>query len=188
MSALDLHCFAWAFSICGEQGFLFAVLCGLLILVASLVAEHRPQIGRLQELQHVDSVVGAHGFTCSAACGIFLTRAGTHAPALTDGWVLIHCATREVPANSFFINIVCYHIRYLFFSLFLGYWISPKNNLGSFVPEIRHSIANLLCSLNQELSILYADQFHCPICKYACCGNTCLWLRKKKMCTLKHKK
>ena len=30
----------WAFSSCGEQGFLFIVVCGLLIAVVSLVAEH----------------------------------------------------------------------------------------------------------------------------------------------------
>ena len=38
-----------AFSVCREQGFLFPVLSGLLILVASLVTEHRPQTGRLRE-------------------------------------------------------------------------------------------------------------------------------------------
>ena len=30
-----------AFSSCGEQGLLFVVVCGLLIVMASLVAEHR---------------------------------------------------------------------------------------------------------------------------------------------------
>ena len=71
----------------------------------------------------------------------------------------------------------------LFFRLFLGYWVSPKNDLGSSVPENRHNTVNLVYSLNQKLSILCADQFHCPICKYACYENTCLWLRKK--CVLK---
>ena len=32
---------AWAFSSCGERGLLFIVVHGLLIVVASLVAEHR---------------------------------------------------------------------------------------------------------------------------------------------------
>ena len=32
----------WGFSSCGERGLLFIVVCGLLIAVASLVAEHRP--------------------------------------------------------------------------------------------------------------------------------------------------
>ena len=40
LAALGLHCCAWAFSSCGEQGLLFVVVRGLLIAVASLVAEH----------------------------------------------------------------------------------------------------------------------------------------------------
>ena len=41
MAALGLCCCAWAFSSCGERGLLFAVVCGLLIVVASLIVEHR---------------------------------------------------------------------------------------------------------------------------------------------------
>ena len=40
MAALGLHCYAWAFSSCGEWGLLFIALHGLLIVVASLVVEH----------------------------------------------------------------------------------------------------------------------------------------------------
>ena len=40
MAALGLHCCAWAFSSCGERGLLFVAVHGLLIAVASLVAEH----------------------------------------------------------------------------------------------------------------------------------------------------
>ena len=39
-AVLGLCCYAWAFSDCGEQGLLFVAVCGLLIAVASLVAEH----------------------------------------------------------------------------------------------------------------------------------------------------
>ena len=39
---------AWAFSSCGEQGLLFVAVHGLLIAVASLVAEHGLQTCRLQ--------------------------------------------------------------------------------------------------------------------------------------------
>ena len=42
LAVLGLHCFTWAFSSCSEQGLLFIVVCGLLIAVASLVAEDRP--------------------------------------------------------------------------------------------------------------------------------------------------
>ena len=39
MAVLGLRCCAQAFSGCGEQGLLFVVVHGLLIAVASLVAE-----------------------------------------------------------------------------------------------------------------------------------------------------
>ena len=41
LAALGLRCRAQAFSSCGERGLLFVAGCGLLIAVASLVAEHR---------------------------------------------------------------------------------------------------------------------------------------------------
>ena len=41
LAALCLHCSAWAFSSCGERGLLFVAVRGLLIAVASLVADHR---------------------------------------------------------------------------------------------------------------------------------------------------
>ena len=41
LAVLGLRCCARAFSSCGEQGLLFVAVHGLLIVVASLVAEHR---------------------------------------------------------------------------------------------------------------------------------------------------
>ena len=38
--ALGLHCCTWALSSCVKQGLLFVAVHGLLIAVASLVAEH----------------------------------------------------------------------------------------------------------------------------------------------------
>ena len=40
LAALGLRCCVQDFSGCGEQGLLFVAVCGLLIVVASLVAEH----------------------------------------------------------------------------------------------------------------------------------------------------
>ena len=40
LAVLGLHCRVRAFSSCGEKGLLFVVMRGLLIAVASLVAEH----------------------------------------------------------------------------------------------------------------------------------------------------
>ena len=41
LAVLGLCCYAQAFSSCGEQGLLFVAVHGLLIVVASLVVEHR---------------------------------------------------------------------------------------------------------------------------------------------------
>ena len=38
-TVVGLHCCTWAFSSCGEQGLVFIEVHGLLIAVASLVAE-----------------------------------------------------------------------------------------------------------------------------------------------------
>ena len=40
LAASGLHCCTWAFSSCGERGLLFVVVRGLLVAVASVVAEH----------------------------------------------------------------------------------------------------------------------------------------------------
>ena len=40
LAALGLHCCARAFSSCGERGLLFVAVHGLLIAMASFVAEH----------------------------------------------------------------------------------------------------------------------------------------------------
>ena len=60
LAALGLCCCARALSSCGEQGPLFTVVCGLLTMVASPIAEHGLQACGLQQLQHVGSVVVAH--------------------------------------------------------------------------------------------------------------------------------
>ena len=41
LAVLGLRCCTQAFSSCSEQGLLFIAVCGLLIVVASLVVEHR---------------------------------------------------------------------------------------------------------------------------------------------------
>ena len=40
LAVLGLHCYTWALSSCGEQGLLFVAGRKLLVVVASLVAEH----------------------------------------------------------------------------------------------------------------------------------------------------
>ena len=66
------------------QALLFTVVCGLLIVVASLV-EHRLSVHEIQCLRHVgsvvvsrlstvSSVVVAHRLSCSVVCRIFLDQ------------------------------------------------------------------------------------------------------------------
>ena len=61
LAASCLRCCAWTFSSCGKWGRLFIAVCRLLIVVASLVAEHGLQVHGLQQLQHTGSVVVARG-------------------------------------------------------------------------------------------------------------------------------
>ena len=70
LPALGLRCCVWAFSSCSKRGLFLVVVCGLLIAVASLVAE-----------QHV---------------GSSQTRAQTRVPCIGRR-ILNHCTTREVP-------------------------------------------------------------------------------------------
>ena len=75
MAVLGLRFCARAFSSCGKWGPLFIAMRGPLIIVASLVAEHRLQTRRLSNCgsraRRAGSVIVAHGPSCAAACGIF---------------------------------------------------------------------------------------------------------------------
>ena len=87
-------CLSWAFSGGGEQGLLFVVVQGLLIVVASLVAERRLQERGPQELWQAGSEVVAPGLWsvassnrgtrlgCSTACGIFADQGLNECPLL----------------------------------------------------------------------------------------------------------
>ena len=93
------------FSSCGEQGLLSIVVHRLLIVVASLVAEHGLQVCGLQQLWHAGSVVVAHGLSCSAACGIFPDQGSNPCPCI-DRRILDHCANREAPYSLFLILLL----------------------------------------------------------------------------------
>ena len=92
MAALDLHCCVQAFSSCGKWGLLFIAVRGLLIAVASLIAEYGLQVRGLQQLwltgsvvvarglQSAGSVVVAHRLSCSVACGIFPDQGSNPCP------------------------------------------------------------------------------------------------------------
>ena len=71
--ALALLCCTRGFSSCGERGLLFIAVHGLLMAVASLVAEFRFWSGK-------PSVVVVHRHSCSAACGIYLDQGSNTCP------------------------------------------------------------------------------------------------------------
>ena len=83
LAALGLCCCTRAFSSCGEQGLLFIAVCGLLIAVSSLVAEHGLQGTRA-------SVVVAHGLSSCGLRGLErrLSSCGTWAQLLCGMWDL----------------------------------------------------------------------------------------------------
>ena len=56
-----------------SKGDFLVTVCGLLVAVASLVAEHGLIGCSTGALGH-GSVVAAHGFSCSVVCGIFLDQ------------------------------------------------------------------------------------------------------------------
>jgi len=66
---------ARALSRCGEWGLVFVVVRGLLIAVASLIAEHG--------LQSAGSVVVMHRLSCFESCGIL--------PDQGSNWCPLHC-------------------------------------------------------------------------------------------------
>ena len=90
---------ARAFSSCGKQGLLFVAVHGLLMAVASLVAEHRLQARGLQQLCLAGSRAQAQqlwrtGLVAPQHVGSSRTRARTRVPCI--GWrILNHCTTRE---------------------------------------------------------------------------------------------
>ena len=107
------HCCTWAFSSCGKQGLLFATVCGLLTVVAPLVGTHRFQVLRLQQLQHMGSVVAVHGlqragsvalvhgFSYPVAYGIFPDQGSKTSVLCITRQILNHWTTREVPKLAF---------------------------------------------------------------------------------------
>ena len=80
LAVLDLHCCAQAFSSCSKWGLVLVAVCGLLLVVVSLVAEHRLQACGLQKLQHTGSVAVAFRLSGSLACGIFPDQGSNPCP------------------------------------------------------------------------------------------------------------
>ena len=92
LSVPGLHFCMWAFPSCGYGGLLFVAAHGL-IVVASVLAEHRLQVRGLQELQlkalhHAGPVAEAKRPSCFVACGdLSGTEFKLVSPALAGGFL-----------------------------------------------------------------------------------------------------
>ena len=112
-------CCLQAFSSCGEQGLLLAAVHRLLTAVASLGAEHRLWMHRVQQLWHTGLVALQHVETS-------WTRDWTHVPCIGRR-ILIHFTTREVLSHYFFSpslllwlhSIHCFSLWCTYFHCFL---------------------------------------------------------------------
>ena len=129
LAALGHCCCTWAFPRCGQKGLLFIAVCGLLVVVASLVAEHGLQACGLSSwgsraLEHRLSSCDAraqllHGMwdlpgpglepVSPALAGGFLTTAPPgKVPSLTfyvqtyDAFCINFCIMCEAQADTFF--------------------------------------------------------------------------------------
>ena len=146
MLALGLHWCARASSSCSERQLLSVAVCGPLVVTASLVSEywlseHRPQY--LQHmgsgavayvLQRVDSVVVAHGLSCSTVCGIFLDQGSNSCP--------LHWQSDSYPL---------YHQGSPFGFLLTGYWQSGIKSKKQVMPTRASSLANRYNSHSNRL-------------------------------------
>ena len=104
LAALGLRCCTRAFSSCSERGLLFVAVRGLLIAVASLVAEHGLQARGLQQLwltgcRAQSQQLWLTGLVAPRHVGSSQTRARTRVPCI-GRWILNHCTTREVPSRK----------------------------------------------------------------------------------------
>ena len=114
LAALGLCCCVWASSNHGEQGLLFVAVRGLLIAVASLVAEHGLLGTWAQQLWLAGSRAQAQqlwrvGLVALWHVGSCQTRARTRVPCIGRR-ILNQCATREAPRGDILLSF--FKLRY----------------------------------------------------------------------------
>ena len=166
MALLGIRCCTRAFSSCGERGLLFVAVRGLLIVVASLVAEHRLQVRGLQQLWLAGSRVQAQqlsrtGLVAPRHVGSSPTRAQTHVPCIGRR-IVNHCATREVSSK---LNV----------SLLEG-WTNALSQSSLFgISSSQEVVSCLICPALKLGSIcLFFSECVC-VCVFACiCVYLCI--------------
>ena len=108
---LGLRC-CMVFSLYVEsRGYSLVAVCGLLIMVASLVErgiqvhglrslQHRGSVVSAPRLQRTGSVAVAHGLSCSLACGIFLDQG--------SNLCLLHWQADSLPPSHHISVLICH--------------------------------------------------------------------------------
>ena len=126
MATLDLCCFAWAFSSCGEGGYSAAVH-GTLILVAFCAAEHR----LYQQLRLPSSRAQAQQswFRGSVApWHVGSSWIGDRTQVSCIGrQILTHCTTREVGEHGIFKELFFFSIFHHLFMFSITVQLSLQN-------------------------------------------------------------
>ena len=94
LAALDLRCCVQAFSSWVSRSY-SSFQCLVFSLRWLLLLQSTGSRHRLQQLQHTDSVVEAHGLSCSIACGIFPDQESNSCtlPWQADSYPLYHQAS-----------------------------------------------------------------------------------------------
>ena len=115
LATLDLRCFAWVFSSCGEGGYSAAVR-GTLIVVAFHAAEHR----LYQQLRLPSSRAQAQqswfrGSVAPWHVGSSWIRDRTQVSCI-GRQILTHCTTREVGEHGIFKELFFFFFFFLAFS------------------------------------------------------------------------
>ena len=118
---LGLHCCTWAFSSFRDWGLLWVVVHSSLTAAASLAAEHRFQVHKLQQLRLPGSRAWAHGLQLLHVMWN-LPRPGIKPVTLRWQGILIHCISGEV-------RLVVFHFSPLSILPFLTLIFSCHYNL-----------------------------------------------------------
>ena len=120
--------------------FVAALRFSLVAVHRLLIAEHRLQAHRLQQLWHTSSEVVAHRLSCSRHMESSWTRDQTHVSCI-GRQIPNHCATKEILFISFYSLLVeCFSWRSSLTWLLFARLSGLKNPQGRIWKDHRHSL------------------------------------------------
>ena len=132
----------------------------LLTAVQSLVAEHRLQVCRLQELQLTGPVTVVHGLSCPVACGIFPDQGSNPCPCI-GRQILYHFTIRKALLHGF------KHTRGISIQCSCSYWcldgLFVMTSLKFFCHLVWLGFQSFSCTRKQYINIL-SYLFYSTIC------------------------